>query len=95
MAPDTIFGSIHNGYVLFTSNQATARCDGSECAFAFRGVGLNSDGNQMEEDVFCHLSCDQMKVQNDWVNNSKMGRARQAWINNDNERGTGDHEQYR
>ena len=92
---DTIFGSRSDGVVSFISNQATARCDGSECAFAFRGIGLDSDGNQMKADVYCHSSCNKIKITNDWVKKSTLGWASEGWTNMDNANGTGDHEQYR
>ena len=88
---DIIFGSRSNSIVSFTSNQATAKSDGM---FAYRGIGLNSVGNQMKKDVFCYSNCNQMKDQNNWVNKSN-GWDSVGWTNADDPNGTGDHEKYR
>ena len=49
---------------------------------------------QMIQDVDCHSSCNQLKINKIWATKSNNGWQSEGWTNEDDPTGTGDHESY-
>ena len=59
-----------------------------------KGLAMPLGDEQIIQDVDCHSSCNQLKINKIWATKSNNGWQSEGWTNEDDPTGTGDHESY-